>query len=136
VIVFYTETEKNCVRTIGSEEGAAYNRLSRSGPWRRPKNLFRKRAGLLYPDRIFHDVWTPLETVRQRQRALIALGFNLGRTGADGDWGRLNGTALRLFQRHHGMVIDGLWSTFVSRKVHAVLAESGRDLRQVTAGRL
>jgi N-acetyl-anhydromuramyl-L-alanine amidase AmpD len=90
----------------------------------------------IYPERIIHDVWTPLETVRQRQRALIALGFSLGRTGADGDWGRLSGTALRLFQRHHGMVINGLWSTFVSRKVHAVLAENGRDLQQVTAGPL
>ena len=28
-----------------SEGGAARNRLSRSEPWRRPKNLFRKRAG-------------------------------------------------------------------------------------------
>ena len=41
---------------------------------------------------------------------------------------------LRLFQRHQGLVINGLWSTFVSRQVHAVLAENGRELRQVTAG--
>lgn len=90
----------------------------------------------IYPERTIPDVWTPLETVRQRQRALIALGFDLGRTGADGDWGGLSRNALRLFQRHQGMVINGLWSSFVSRKVHAVLAENGRDLKQVTAGPL
>lgn len=90
----------------------------------------------IYPDQAIDDVWTPLETVRQRQRALIALGFDLGRTGADGSWGRMSRNALRLFQRHHGMVINGLWSTFVSRKVHAALADEGRDLRDVTAGPL
>jgi N-acetyl-anhydromuramyl-L-alanine amidase AmpD len=90
----------------------------------------------IYPERTIHDVWTPLETVRQRQRALIALGFDLGRSGADGDWGSRSRTALRLFQRHHGMVVNGLWSTFVSRKVHAALGEDGRDLKQVTAGPL
>jgi hypothetical protein len=60
----------------------------------------------------------------------------LGRTGADGDWGRMSRNALRLFQRQQGMVVNGLWSTFVNRKVHAVLAEEGHDLQQVTAGPL
>jgi hypothetical protein len=90
----------------------------------------------IYPEHTIHDVWTPLETVRQRQRALIALGFDLGRSGADGDWGGRSSTALRLFQRHHGLVVNGLWSTFVSRKVHAALSDKGRDLKQVTAGPL
>lgn len=90
----------------------------------------------IYPDRTIPDVWTPLETVRQRQRALIALRFDLGRSGADGDWGGRSRTALRLFQRQHGMVVNGLWSTFVNRKIHAALADVGRDLAAVTAGRL
>lgn len=90
----------------------------------------------IYPNRTIQDVWTPLETVRQRQRALIALGFDLGPAGADGAWGRLSRTALRRFQRQTGLVENGLWSTFVSRKVHATLAREGRDLAQVTAGPL
>lgn len=90
----------------------------------------------IYPDQSIADVWTPLETVRQRQRALIAMGFDLGRSGADGDWGKRSRDALRLFQRQHGMVINGLWSTFVNRKLHAALADDGRNLRQVTAGPL
>jgi N-acetyl-anhydromuramyl-L-alanine amidase AmpD len=90
----------------------------------------------IYPDRTVADVWTPLETVRQRQRALIAMGFDLGRTGADGDWGRRSRDALLRFQRQHGMVQNGLWSSFVNRKLHAALADEGRDLAQVTAGPL
>lgn len=37
-------------------------------------------------------------------------------------------------KRHHGLVINGLCSTFMSRKVHAGLAENGRNLQQVAAG--
>lgn len=90
----------------------------------------------IYPDRNITDVWTPLETVRQRQRALIAMGFDLGRAGADGAWGKRSRDALSLFQRQHGMVINGLWSTYVSRKMHAALADDGRVLADVTAGPL
>ncbi|HEU0014945.1 MAG TPA: N-acetylmuramoyl-L-alanine amidase [Longimicrobium sp.] len=90
----------------------------------------------IYDNASIPDVWTPLETVRQRQRALIALGFDLGRTGADGSWGPRSTAALRLFQRHQGLVPNGLWSTFVSRAVHDELAENGRVLAQVTAGPL
>lgn len=90
----------------------------------------------IYPEKTIIDVWTPLETVRQRQRALIALGFALGSSGADGAWGQRSRTALTLFQRHHGLVQNGLWSTFVSRAVQEELAERGRDVATVTAGPL
>lgn len=90
----------------------------------------------IYPDKAIVDVWTPLETVRQRQRALKALGYNVGAAGADGKWGGNSRNALVLFQRHHGLVQNGLWSTFVSRAIHEELADKGRDLAQVTAGPL
>jgi N-acetyl-anhydromuramyl-L-alanine amidase AmpD len=90
----------------------------------------------IYPTLSIADVWTPLETVRQRQRALIALGFDLGASGADGTWGEKSRAAVTLFQRHMGLVRNGLWSTFVSRAVHAELAEAGKVLAQVTAGPL
>lgn len=90
----------------------------------------------IYPDAVIPDVWTPLETVRQRQRALIALGFNLGPAGADGSWGSRSRTALTLFQRHEGLVQNGLWSTFVSRAVYRELKQAGRDPVAVTAGPL
>lgn len=90
----------------------------------------------IYPDTPITDVWTPFETVRQRQRALIALGFNLGGSGADGAWGDRSRTALTLFQRHDGLVANGLWSTFVSRAVYRELKQIGRDPAAVTAGPL
>lgn len=88
----------------------------------------------IYPGKAVADVWTPLETVRQRQRALKALGYDLGPAGADADWGARSRTALLRFQRHFGLVQNGAWSTFVSRAVHDVLAERGRKLADVTAG--
>jgi N-acetyl-anhydromuramyl-L-alanine amidase AmpD len=45
------------------------------------------------------DVWTPVQTPLQRQNALLRLGYDLGRLGADGDWGRFSDAALRRFQR-------------------------------------
>lgn len=90
----------------------------------------------IYPDKAIADVWTPLETVRQRQRALKVLGYNIGAAGVDGKWGTSSRNALLLFQRHEGLVQNGLWSTFVSRAIHRELAERGLDLASVTAGPL
>ena len=64
------------------------------------------------------DVWTPLWMPVARQEALIALGYDLGTAGADGVWGRVSETALRAFQRDHGMLRDGMWTTFVNWKVY------------------
>lgn len=85
----------------------------------------------IYPKETVPDVWSPLETVKQRQRALIALGFDLGASGADGDWGRKSRGALREFQERHGLFANGLWSTFVNWKVFEVLEGRGLDLAQV-----
>lgn len=86
----------------------------------------------IYNDPGIPDVWTPLETVAQRQRALIALGFDLGPTGADGAWGKRSAAALKTFQQRHGMVVNGYWSTFVCWKLHDVLAEQGESLTEAT----
>lgn len=85
----------------------------------------------IYPKETIPDVWTPLETVTQRQRTLIALGFDLGPTGADGDWGKKSRGALVAFQQANGLFANGLWSTFVNWKVFEVLEAAGRDLAQV-----
>ncbi len=87
----------------------------------------------VYDDPSIPDVWTPLATVRHRQRALVALGFDLGPTGAGGRWERAADGALRELQRSHGLVEDGLWTAFVSWKVHDLLAGRGLDLETVTA---
>lgn len=87
----------------------------------------------IYDDPTIPDIWTPLWLPRQRQKALIALGFDLGPLGADGDWGQLSDHALRTFQRNNGMVTDGLWTSFTNWKVTDQLRDRGLDLAQVTA---
>lgn len=80
----------------------------------------------VYADPSIPDVWTPFWTVEGRQRALLALGYDLGPGGVDGRWGPWSGAALRGFQGDHGEVRNGMWTTFVSRAVHAALAGRGR----------
>ena len=73
------------------------------------------------------DVWTPYRTVEQRQQALIDLGHDLGRWGADGDWGRLSVGALEDFQQAQGLAEDGYWTVFTARAIHKAL-----DVRTTT----
>lgn len=82
----------------------------------------------IYPGREIYDHWTPTLTQAQRQRALSAAGYPLV---ADGAWGAKSRAALVAFQRAHGMVPNGCWSTFVSRRLHQVLAGRGVDLAKV-----
>lgn len=42
------------------------------------------------------------------QRALIALGYDLGRAGADGRIGDATKTAIRSFQQFYGLFVDGI----------------------------
>lgn len=88
----------------------------------------------IYNDPTIPDVWSPLETVQQRQRALMAMGFDLGAAGADGVWGKRSAAALKAFQQQHGMVVNGYWSTFVCWKLHDALAAQGESLVEVTEG--
>src|SRR5688572_9309498 len=66
----------------------------------------------LYDDDAIPDVWTPTMFAAQRQRILIALGYDLGATGADGKWGQRSDRALIGFQRRSGLETTGHWSTF------------------------
>lgn len=88
----------------------------------------------IYDDPGIPDVWSPLETVRQRQRALIALKHDLGPTGADGAWGKRSAAALKRFQAENGMVVNGAWSTFVCWKLFEALDARGIALEEATRG--
>ena len=79
----------------------------------------------IYGEDCVDDVWTPYRTLEQRQQALIDLGYDLGRWGADGDWGRLSTAALDDFQEDRGLVQDGMWTLFVSRAIHKGLGLGG-----------
>jgi N-acetyl-anhydromuramyl-L-alanine amidase AmpD len=84
----------------------------------------------IYPGRAIVDHWTPTRTVAQRQRALMAAGYDVGPFGADGSWGPGSLGALKRFQDAHGLVVNGYWSTFVSRRLCEVLAGRGIDIAE------
>lgn len=71
------------------------------------------------------DVWTPHWTLTGRQKALIALGYDLGRSGADGLWGPRSSAALKSFQTRYDLPANGLWTTSVSWKVYDVAKARG-----------
>lgn len=71
-------------------------------------------------DRIFPGGWpTPAQVygeshvapavdyVTECQRLLIANGYDLGRWGADGKWGRMSRIALIEFEEEHGLLVNG-----------------------------
>ena len=47
--------------------------------------------------------------VKKMQEMLIALGYNLGSYGADGDFGSKTYEAVRLFQSDHRLLVDGIY---------------------------
>jgi N-acetyl-anhydromuramyl-L-alanine amidase AmpD len=77
------------------------------------------------------DIWTPFLDVEPRQKAMMLLGYDLGKWGADGDWGRMSDAALRKFQKDHGMVANGYWSTFVCWEVYDELCRRGKTLEDL-----
>ncbi len=48
-------------------------------------------------------------TVKKMQEALIEKGYDLGRWGADGDFGRATEYAVKAFQKDYGMTVNGIF---------------------------
>lgn len=69
------------------------------------------------------DVWSPLWLNRGRQAALKALGYDPG--PIDGAWGRRSRAALIRFQQSAGLVVNGLWTSFVSWAIYDRAAAKG-----------
>lgn len=62
------------------------------------------------------------EDVKQMQEALIRLGYDLGRYGADGDFGDTTEEAVRAFQKASGLAVDGIFGGKSCDALEAALA--------------
>jgi peptidoglycan hydrolase-like protein with peptidoglycan-binding domain len=67
----------------------------------------------------------PLDTWEDRQKALLCLGYDLGKLGADGRFGFRTRSAVEALQEREGLVVDGVWGPLTEGKVRARLAEIG-----------
>lgn len=83
----------------------------------------------IYGDPEIPDLWTATWRVAGRQRLLAALGHPTDKPGEP--WGTESDSALRRFQERHGLVPNGMWSTFVAWRLHDVLAERGLVFEEV-----
>ena len=61
------------------------------------------------------------EIVREMQKKLIALGYNLGAYGADGDFGEATEKAVKAFQHDHSLAESGVYDKATREKVNALL---------------
>lgn len=79
------------------------------------------------------DVWSPLWTIGQRQRALVALGYRVESDLESGTWGQASDRALRRLQARCGLVENGYWTTFVSWGLYDLTQRWGLSLDELTA---
>ena len=85
----------------------------------------------IYDDPSIPDVWSSLWTLEGRRRVLAYLGESPGQdSGAP--WDDTDNLALRRLQRRLGLVVDGMWTTFLNWKIHDELTARGTDLDEVT----
>lgn len=65
-----------------------------------------------------------LDTWKERQDALVSLGFDLGPYGADGKFGYFTRHAIKAFQEENELVADGIWGPRTKRAmIECLLAE-------------
>ncbi|CUH99170.1 N-acetylmuramoyl-L-alanine amidase [Leisingera aquaemixtae] len=86
----------------------------------------------IYDDDSIFDVWTPLQSVESRQRALIELGYDLGKWADDGHWGDYSAKALEDFQRDSNSTVIGYWTTFTNWAVYDAFEVKGLSLSNLS----
>jgi peptidoglycan hydrolase-like protein with peptidoglycan-binding domain len=76
------------------------------------------------------DKGTEVKTI---QEGLIYLGYDLGKYGADGDFGDATDSAVRKFQKDNGLVVDGKYGTSSKAKLEALVAEKNKPVSTPTS---
>lgn len=66
------------------------------------------------------------EDVKQLQESLIKLGYDLGKWGADGDFGDATEMAVEKFQKDHGCEVDGKYGS----ESHAAMVKALAELNK------
>lgn len=61
------------------------------------------------------------EDVKELQSGLIKMGYNLGKYGADGDFGAKTYAAVRAFQKKYGLTVDGIFGAKSFKKYVEVM---------------
>lgn len=68
------------------------------------------------------------EDVKELQIDLLRLGYDLGKWGADGDFGDATEIAVRAFQKDHNLEVDGKFGAKSLAELDAALAESEKPI--------
>ena len=68
------------------------------------------------------------DDVKQMQAGLISLGYDLGKWGADGDFGDCTELAVREFQRDHALEVDGEFGPLSLAAFEAALVALGQPV--------
>ena len=71
--------------------------------------------------------------VKAMQESLIYLCYDLGKYGADGDFGNSTDSAVRKFQKDNGLVVDGKYGVSSKAKLEALVAEKKKAVSTLTA---
>lgn len=80
----------------------------------------------------YPDWWTPFRTVKTRQRALILLGFDVGKAKDDDRWGKGSADALSSYLASRGMSPIPAFTTGVARSLMRDMLEKMGEYSSVT----
>ena len=128
--------EGKVIEASGTQAGVCVSNLS-AGKWTywgelknvsyKPQNAQKPASDASDEDLLIFDYPTLKkgnkgEYVKTLQKKLIAQGYSLPRYGADGDFGSETESALKAFQRDHGLNADGIagkktWEALLAEKV-------------------
>ncbi|MEX0340914.1 MAG: N-acetylmuramoyl-L-alanine amidase [Arenibacterium sp.] len=86
----------------------------------------------IYDDNSIVDVWTPLRSIKSRQRALIELGYDLGEWADDGHWGDFSAKALAAFQKESNSTVIGYWTTFTNWAIYDAFEKNGLNFADLS----
>lgn len=118
-VIFYKKSKDNEKAGNGSQTGNNNNGSSTGGGGNG------STAPKVHLTRNMLKIGDRGEDVRNLQRALMFLGFDLRTYGADGIYGSETESAVRSFQKKHVLVVDGIAGPETLGKINSELYKYG-----------